>query len=124
MISELIKDPAVTAQILLFGGPFEKELNKRIIESFGGRVFDAGSDNSLRHFASLIQHCSVVLSADSLAMHIGLATKRRVVVLFGPTSSSEIDLFGLGEKIRRTVKRLLRELSKSVTETVDAHPTT
>ena len=32
-------------------------------------------------------------------MHIALATHRRVVVLFGPTSSAEIELYGLGEKI-------------------------
>jgi heptosyltransferase-2 len=32
-------------------------------------------------------------------MHIALAMGRRVVVLFGPTSHEEIELFGLGEKV-------------------------
>jgi len=32
-------------------------------------------------------------------MHVALALKRRVVVLFGPTSAAEIELYGLGEKI-------------------------
>jgi len=99
LISELAADPHTDAQILLFGGPLEAELNKRIAKSVNGTVFDAGSDNALRHFASLVKQCSVILSADSLAMHIALATGRRTVVLFGPTSSSEIELFGLGEKI-------------------------
>jgi ADP-heptose:LPS heptosyltransferase len=32
-------------------------------------------------------------------MHIALAVGCRVVVLFGPTSHTEIELFGLGEKV-------------------------
>jgi heptosyltransferase-2 len=62
-------------------------------------VFDSGCDNEVRHFAALINCCSIVLSGDSLAMHVALATGRRSVVLFGPTSHTEIELFGLGEKV-------------------------
>lgn len=86
-------------QILLFGGPLECDQNRRIVEKLGGFVFDAGCDNTLRHFAALVCHCSIVLSGDSLAMHIALAMEKRVVVLFGPTSSAEIELFGRGEKV-------------------------
>jgi heptosyltransferase-2 len=32
-------------------------------------------------------------------MHLSLALKRRTVVLFGPTSAAEIELYGLGEKV-------------------------
>ncbi len=32
-------------------------------------------------------------------MHVGLARSVRVVVLFGPTSHHEIELFGQGEKV-------------------------
>ena len=39
------------------------------------------------------------VSADTLAMHIALALGRRTVILFGPTSAPEIELFGLGKKI-------------------------
>ena len=86
-------------QILLFGGPLERERNQKIKEMVRVPVFDAGWDNEVRHFASLISHCSVVVSGDSLAMHVALAMERRVVILFGPTSHTEIDLFGLGEKV-------------------------
>ncbi|NIQ13808.1 MAG: hypothetical protein GTO02_05200 [Candidatus Dadabacteria bacterium] len=87
------------ASIVLFGGHLEKELNNRIIRSVKSLSYDAGCDNEVRHFASLVNNCSVILTGDSLAMHIALAAKRRVVVLFGPTSHAEIELFGLGEKI-------------------------
>ena len=32
-------------------------------------------------------------------MHIALALGRRTVVLFGPTSAPEIEMYGLGEKV-------------------------
>jgi heptosyltransferase II len=32
-------------------------------------------------------------------MHLSLALGKRTVVLFGPTSAAEIDLYGLGEKV-------------------------
>ena len=111
LIRELLKDRADDIQIVLFGGPLERELNRRIIEGtgaarhaghdprLGNGVFDGGYDNDVRHFAALVKHCSVVLSADSLAMHIALAVGTRVVVLFGPTSHAEIELFGQGEKV-------------------------
>ena len=38
-------------------------------------------------------------TAISIAMHVALAVGSRVVVLFGPTSSAEIELFGCGGKV-------------------------
>ncbi|MEO0248451.1 MAG: glycosyltransferase family 9 protein [candidate division WOR-3 bacterium] len=99
LINELIEELGDKTQVILFGGPSEENLNKRILESVSFQVFDAGCHNPVRHFAGLITCCSVVLSGDSLAMHVALATGRRVVVLFGPTSHAEIELFGLGEKV-------------------------
>lgn len=99
LIEALQNDAELDVQICLFGGPLEKEQNKRIMGRIQGPLFDTGCDNSLRHIASMIACCSVMVSGDSLAMHLALAMERRVVVLFGPTSHQEIELFGLGEKI-------------------------
>jgi heptosyltransferase-2 len=99
LIDELMRDHPSMFQILLFGGPPERELNQRIMENVNVPVFDTGCDNDIRHFAALIRQSSVVLSGDSLAMHVAIATGRRVVALFGPTSCAEIELFGLGEKV-------------------------
>jgi ADP-heptose:LPS heptosyltransferase len=87
------------AQLLLLGGKSERPRHEHLTKLDGVPVFDAGNDNSLRHFASLIAQCDVIVSGDTLAMHIALAAKRRVVILFGPTSHSEIELYGLGEKV-------------------------
>ena len=99
LIPELVRELGKDTQILLFGGHLEWELNKRITHRVNVPVFDSGCDNEVRHFAALINCCSVVLSGDSLPMHITLAMGRRAVVLFGPTSNTEIELFGLGEKV-------------------------
>jgi len=47
----------------------------------------------------MIAACGVVVAGDTLAMHLSLALRQRTVVLFGPTSSAEIEMYGLGEKI-------------------------
>ena len=99
LIEELLHEPVRGIQVCLFGGPLEREQNGRIMNKIKGPLFDTGCDNPVRHVASLIRHCSVVLSGDSLAMHLALAMERQVVVLFGPTSHTEIELFGLGEKV-------------------------
>lgn len=99
LISELVHELGKDIQILLFGGPLERERNTRIMERVNTAVFNAGCDNEVRHFAALINCCSVILSSDSLAMHVALAMGRRIVSLFGPTSNTEIEMFGFGEKI-------------------------
>jgi len=106
LMQELRGELGDRAQIILLGGPSEEELNERIVQAVGFSVIDTGCRNSVRHLAGLIKCCSVVLSADSLAMHLALATGRRAVVLFGPTSHAEIELFGLGEKVFAEMKCL------------------
>ena len=86
-------------QVLLFGGPAEAEINRQIASRLGRSVIDTGCFNPPRQFASLLNLCDVVVTGDSLALHIGLALHKRMVVLLGPTSEAEIDLYGLGKKI-------------------------
>ena len=50
-------------------------------------------------FATLINLCKILITSDSLAMHIGIALKKKVIVFFCPTSSSEIELYNRGSKI-------------------------
>lgn len=92
-------------EVLLLGGPEEVERNRRLVEAVskaggaGARVADTGCDNTLRQFAALVDLCQVVVTGDTLAMHVATALGKHVIAIFGPTSSAEIDLFGRGEKI-------------------------
>ncbi len=87
------------AKLLLFGGPEEKDRNKKIISLEKNDLIDAGTDNSLLDFASLVNLCDVLVTSDSLAMHIGTALKKKVVAFFYPTSAAEIELYSRGIKI-------------------------
>jgi ADP-heptose:LPS heptosyltransferase len=86
-------------QLVLLGGPTERERNERLKKSTTVPLFDSGCDNPVRHFAALVDQCDVIVAGDTLAMHIALARRKRTVVMFGPTSAAEIEMYGLGEKI-------------------------
>jgi heptosyltransferase-2 len=86
-------------RFLLLGGPSEEERNERLKSASRVPLFDPGCRNTVRHFGALLDHCDVVITGDTLAMHLSLALKKRTVVLFGPTSAAEIELYGLGEKV-------------------------
>jgi ADP-heptose:LPS heptosyltransferase len=86
-------------QFVLLGGPSERERHQRLSAASKVPLVDAGCDNPVRHFAAIVGGCDVVVTGDTLAMHITLALGRRIVVLFGPTSAAEIELYGLGERV-------------------------
>ncbi|MCA8976380.1 MAG: glycosyltransferase family 9 protein [Planctomycetes bacterium] len=86
--------------VLLLGGPEEVQRHRDLLLASEGRaVFDGGNDNSFGRFAALIEQCGVIVTGDSLAVHTAAARKVPAVVLFGPTSSHEIELYGRGSKI-------------------------
>ena len=87
------------AAILLFGGPNEIERNREILKSTKSPVIATGCGNDLFEFPALISVCNLFITTDSLGLHIALALKRKTICLIGPTSSAEIDMYDLGEKI-------------------------
>lgn len=86
--------------VLLLGGPEEVERHRQLLDSAADLpVFDCGNHNSYSRFAALLQLCKVVVTSDSLAVHVAAARRVPAVVLFGPTSAAEIELYGRGSKI-------------------------
>lgn len=86
-------------RVVLLGGKAEKEKNQEIISKSKGKAIDSGSDNSLLEFSGIVNGCDVMVTGDTLGMHIGIALKKQVLVIFGSTCSQEIELYGRGEKI-------------------------
>jgi heptosyltransferase-2 len=86
------------AAVMLLGGAGEERLNAEIRAPFTERVFDAGP-GTLRHFIQTAALCDVIVTGDTLALHVGLGLGKRIVAIFGPTSEREIDMYGLGTKI-------------------------
>jgi heptosyltransferase II len=91
-------------QFLLLGGAAETDRNRAILERArvivpGLKLADSGGENSLTEFASLIDACQLLVTTDSMALHVGLARGVRLVAVFAPTSPTEIDVGPRGEKI-------------------------
>ncbi len=97
LIDEIYKK--YKAKILLFGGPAEIKRNKEILKLVKSPTIDTGCGNNLVEFPALISVCNLVITTDSLGLHVALALKRKTICLIGPTSPSEIDMCGLGEKV-------------------------
>jgi heptosyltransferase-2 len=93
LIELLLKDGR---KLLLLGGPEERDRNRRLLDLFPSQLVDGGCDNSPREFAALVGLCDSLVTADTLALHVATALSKKVVVLVGPTSAAEIELYGRG----------------------------
>lgn len=87
------------ANIFLLGGLREKKFNRSLEKKSQHRVYNTGSDNSLREFAGLISMMDLVVSSDTLGMHLAIGLGKEVIVLFGPTCPQEIELYNRGTKL-------------------------
>lgn len=96
-----------SATFVVFGGDSEEQRNAEILAGMarvglGARAVDAGTRNGLLEFAALVGLVDLLVTSDSLALHVAVALDRPVVAFFAPTSAAEIELFGLGEKVAST----------------------
>lgn len=57
-----------------------------------------GKEN-IEEYIEWINSCDLLVTHDSLGLHIAIALQKKVVVLYGPTASHETYLYGLGQKI-------------------------
>lgn len=85
-------------RVALLGGPEERTLNHKLARACAG-VLDTGCEHSEQRFAAMLQRCNVLVTGDTMAVHVAVALQVPAVVLFGPTCAQEIDLYGRGEKI-------------------------
>ena len=85
--------------ILVFGGPEEKYLLERIVEKSNKIAINTGYLNSIDYFFGLLDLCDIVVCCDTFALHAAVGLGKKVVALFGPTSSAEVEMYGRGEKI-------------------------
>jgi heptosyltransferase-2 len=87
------------AKVLLLGGPAETERNRRIMAAAAHPLVDTGTDNPIRTFAGIVANCDLMVTGDTLAMHIAIGLKVPVLAILGSTCHQEIELYGRGAKI-------------------------
>lgn len=93
------------ARLVLLGGPEEADRNARLAEACAHLpLWDAGTDNDLEAFGALVAGLDLVVTSDSLALHLAVASRVPVVAFFAPTSAAEIELYGRGEKVASTAQ--------------------
>ena len=77
----------------------EVERNTRIAAHSRHAVIDTGTDNPIREFAGIAGNCDLIITGDTLAMHIAIGLKIPVVVILGSTCPQEIELYSRGTKV-------------------------
>lgn len=87
------------AQLLLIGGKQEAGLLADLQSKLPAGAMSSGPDGSLRETAALIGRCQAVVTGDSLALHVASALQVPTVVLLGPTSSAELEMYDRGGRI-------------------------
>lgn len=85
------------SNIVLLGGKEDDQRNQEIAKDLP--VIQSPTQRGLRDGLISVEACDIILSGDSLGMHMAIARKKFVVAWFGPSCAQEIDLYGRGEKI-------------------------
>lgn len=83
--------------LVLLGGPDDQITNQAIAKDLP--VIQSSTDQGIRTGAQNILACDIVVTGDSLGMHLAIAMKKHVIAWFGPSCEVEIDLFDRGEKL-------------------------
>lgn len=76
---------------LFLGGEAERETLSRLRDSL--------PPAPLAEFARVVASSEVLVTADTLGLHVGLGVKTYVVGIFCPTAAVEIEWFGTGEAL-------------------------
>ena len=87
------------AAILLLGGRSETERNREINAVSGGVAVETPTTEGLRRGILYENACDIVITGDTLGMHIAIGLQKQVVAWFGLSCAAEIELFGRGVKI-------------------------
>jgi heptosyltransferase II len=89
--------------VWLLGGRDEAARTRSILEgAASGAVRDPGNDQNLLEFAARVKALDLLITSDSLALHMAVSQKVPSVSFFAPTSAAEIGTFGLGAKVVST----------------------
>jgi heptosyltransferase-2 len=94
-----ILDGSEGTRILLLGGKEDTDRNAEIERSVGREVIVTPTTEGLRDGMLSVNLCDIVISGDTLGMHIAIALKKSVIAWFSISCAAEIELFGRGKKI-------------------------
>lgn len=85
-------------KLVLLGGPEDTERNQKIKELVGDKAILTPTNEGLRRGLCYIDVCDVVITGDSFGMHASIGLGKYVIVWFGVSCWTEIDLYDYGKK--------------------------
>jgi heptosyltransferase-2 len=93
--------------IVLFGANNDRFRNEALAKLIkiafpNQEIIVANTDDSVMKLAAYISRMSLMISSDSLGMHLAISQGIPTLAFFAPTSASEIDSFGICEKLLST----------------------
>ena len=98
LIQELLKDKK--NHLFILGGKEELEINRFLIQDFiKEKNITLINPCKLKEFAAIVKNLDLLITSDTLALHLAIAQKVKTISYYAPTSAVEIDTFGNGEKI-------------------------
>lgn len=94
LIKKLLKNP--TYKIILTGSELEIDRNKYIAKNFD--VINTTNHYDLKEFVFLLQLADVIVTGETVAMHIGISLNKKMIGFWGSLPPQLVDFFGLGKK--------------------------
>ena len=99
---ERLRRPDRARFFLLGGGPEDAARNAAIAEALaehGVEAIEGPCGGGLRRGLASVAACDVVVSGDTLGLHMAIGLKKPVIAWFGITCHQEIDVYGRGIKV-------------------------
>lgn len=93
----IVRLNSIGVRIVLLGGPEDRLRNQQI--AYGLDVVSSPTNSGLRDGLISMNACDIVVTGDSLGMHMAIAMKKWTVAWFGPTCAHEIDLYDRGTHV-------------------------
>ncbi len=83
-------------EVILLGGDLEDKKNKYLAKESGAKYFGTFP---LKTFINLVSQTDLVVTAVTMAMHITIGLKKKIVLFNNIFNKNEFELYGLGEII-------------------------
>jgi len=91
LISGLLKSGY---EVVLLGGASEHEKNQALANATGAKYF---GHFPLKKFIDLIDQCDIVITQVTMAMHLAIGRKKRLILMNNIFNKHEFELYGHGE---------------------------
>jgi len=86
-------------RLVLLGGPEDTIRNAEIARRVGDKVLATPTTEGVRQGICYINVCDLVISGDSFGMHAAIGLHKEIIVWFGVSCWTEIELFDRGIKL-------------------------